>query len=486
MSDLADFSLTEAVDAIRDRKVSSLELLDACFAQIQLAGEELNAFIWLDYEGARKFALRADEALEKGNWLGPLHGIPLAHKDMFYREGKPCTCGSRIRKDFVPLATATVLARMDAAGAYSFGGLNMAEFGGGATGHNREFGDCHNPWNPAYVPGGSSSGSGATVAARMTYAALGSDTGGSIRLPAAACGVTGIKPTQTRVSRYGVMPQSFSLDNVGPLARTAVDCARILSVIAGHDPLDPTSSTESVPIYEEALKGKADGIKIGVPETHFLDNVDHAVGTAFDNAVGLLARRGVKVECVPVPFIDAILAYGGVVDSVEAASIHAEWMRSRPQDVSADISWVYPGYAIPATYYLEALSRRGPILREFSKAVFSRVDVLATPTIPTCIPTLAETNIGHQLVEGEGKAAKLWANSGIFNYLGLPTVSVSCGFDPNGMPIGLSFTGRPFGEAGILKLANAYQHETDWHKRRPMLPAPDKISSEGGVTLVER
>lgn len=474
MSNLADFSLTEAVDAIRDRKVSSLELLDACFAQIQLAGEELNAFIWLDYEGARNFARRADEALEKGNWLGPLHGIPLAHKDMFYREGKPCTCGSRIRKHFVPLATATVLARMDAAGAYSFGGLNMAEFAWGETGHNREFGDCHNPWNPAYVPGGSSSGSGAAVAARMTYAALGSDTGGSIRIPAAACGVTGIKPTQTRVSRYGVMPLSFSLDNVGPLGRTARDCARILSVIAGHDPLDPTSSTEGVPIYEEALKGKADGIKIGVPE-NFLGDVDHPVGIAFDNAVGLLARRGVKVECVQVPFIDAILAYYEVLSHVEAASKHAEWMRSRPQDFAADISWVYSGYAIPATYYLEALSRRGPILREFAKAVFSRVDVLATPTIPTCVPTLAETNIEHQSVVGEGKAK---ATTQIFNYLGLPTVSVSCGFAPNGLPIGLSFTGRPFGEADILKLADAYQQETDWHKHRPMLPRISAMLSD--------
>lgn len=469
MNDPADLTLTEAADAIHKRKISSLELLDACLANIERADKRLNATIWLDYEGARKSARRADQAVKKGGKLGILHGVPMAHKDMFYRKGKTCTCGSRIRKDFVPEVTATVLARMDAAGAYSFGGLNMAEFAGGGTGHNRDFGDCHNPWNLPYVAGGSSSGSGAAVAARMTYASLGSDTGGSIRQPAAACGVTGIKPTQTRVSRAGVMPFSFSLDSVGPLARTARDCARILSVIAGHDPLDPTSSTEDVPHYEEALNGKADGLKIGIPTTYFLDNADQPVCLAFDEAVGILAKQGVKVERIAVPLIDAILAYVQILMRAEAASIHAEWMRKRPQDYAQDVSWIYAGYAIPATYYLEALSRRGPILKEFAKEVFGRVDVLATPTIPTCLPTLAETDMERQAVDAEAKVRAICSNTDVFNYLGLPTISVNCGFDANGLPIGLSFTGRPFAEVDILKLADAYQQETDWHKRRPPL-----------------
>ncbi|WFU39969.1 amidase [Bradyrhizobium sp. CB82] len=470
MSNLAELTLTEAADAIRAGNVSSLELLDACFAHIR-ARKELNAVIWLDYEDARQSALRADQATKKGGKLGLLHGIPMAHKDMFYRKGKPCTCGSRIRKNFVPEVTATVLARMDAAGAYSFGGLNMAEFAWNGTGHNKEFGNCHNPWNLPYVAGGSSSGSGAAVAACMTYAALGSDTGGSIRLPAAACGITGIKPTQTRVSRAGVMPLSFSLDNVGPLARTARDCARILSVIAGHDPLDPTSATEDVPHYEEALNGKLDGLKIGVPTTYFLDDADQPVGLAFDEAVRMLAKLGVKVERIPVPLIDDILAYALILCRVESATSHAEWMRKRPQDYTQDVSWLYGGYAIPATYYLEALSRRGPLLKEFAKEVFGRVDMLATPTIPSCVPTLAETDVEGQAVDAEAKSRALSANTIVFNYLGLPTISVNCGFDPNGLPIGLSFTGRPFAEVDILKLADAYQQETDWHKCRPPLLA---------------
>lgn len=478
MSDPADFTLTEAVDAVRERKLSSLELLDACFANITRADRDLNATIWLDYEGACESARRADQAVKKRAKLGPLHGVPMAHKDMYYRKGSPCTCGSRIRKDFVPEITATVLARMDAAGAYSFGGLNMAEFAVNGTGHNSEFGDCHNPWNLPYVAGGSSSGSGAAVAARMTYAALGSDTGGSIRLPAAACGVTGIKPTQSRVSRAGVMPLSFSLDTVGPLARTARDCARILSVIAGHDSLDPTSSTEKVPNYEAALDGRVAHLKVGVPTTYFLNEADQPIALALEEALRVMAKRGVKVECIALPLIDAIHTYGRIMCRVEAAAIHAEWIRKRPQDYAQHTSsWLYAGYGIPASYYVEALSRRGPILTEFAKEVFGRVDVLATPTVPTCLPTLSETDIDKGPADARAKSMRYYGYCEVFNYLGLPSVSVNCGSDPNGLPIGVSFTGRPFAEADVLKMADAYQRETDWHKRCP--PSLGSASSRG-------
>lgn len=468
MSNPADLTLTEAAEAVRKRELSSIELLDACLANVDRANKELNATIWLDYEGAREAAHKADQALAKGARLGRLHGVPLAHKDMFYRKGNPCTCGSRIRKDFVSEDTATVLARMDAAGAYTFAGLNMAEFGLNATGHNSEFGDCRNPWNLHYITGGSSFGSAAAVAARMTYASLGTDTAGSIRLPAAACGITGIKPTQTRVSRAGVMPLCFSVDNVGPLARTARDCARILSVIAGHDPLDPTSSTEKVPNYEGALDGKIGGLKIGVPTTHFLNNADEPVALAFEEAVRMLTKRGAKVERITLPLTDAILAYTRILMASEAAAVHAAWMRKLPQDYAQHVSSrLYPGYAVPASYYVEALSRRGPILTEFAKEVFGRVDLLATPTIPICIPTLDETDIDKGTPGSEARSMAIPANTRFFNYLGLPSVSVNCGFDPNGLPIGLSFTGRPFAEASVLKLADAYQQESDWHKRRP-------------------
>src|SRR5438445_568036 len=257
--DVADLSLVEAADAVRKGEVSAVSLLEACLANLDSHEEAVNATIWVDREAAFTAARAADAKRAAGGPLGPLHGLPLAHKDMYYQAGRLSSCGSAIRRDFVPDYSATVIERLSAAGAYAFAGLNMAEFAQNGTGHNRHHGDCRNPWNLSYITGGSSSGSGAAVASRFTYAALGSDTGGSIRLPAAANGVSGIKPTQTRVSRYGVMPLSFSADNVGPLARTARDCARIMSVIAGHDPRDPTSAEMPVPDYEAGLTGDLRG-----------------------------------------------------------------------------------------------------------------------------------------------------------------------------------------------------------------------------------
>jgi aspartyl-tRNA(Asn)/glutamyl-tRNA(Gln) amidotransferase subunit A len=407
--------------------------------------------------------------------------VPLAHKDMYYQAGRLSTCGSAIRRDFSPSMTATVVDKLAAAGAYAFGGLNMAEFAQNPTGHNRAFGDCHNPWNLPYITGGSSSGSGVSVAARFNYAALGSDTGGSIRLPAAACGVTGIKPTQTRVSRFGVMPLSFSADNVGPLTRTARDCARIMGLIAGRDPRDPTSSHEPVPDYEAALDGDIRGLNIGVPSTWFLDEVDPPVLDALEHALAVLTARGAVVHRIALPLMDAITTYGGIVSRVEAATIHSQWMRERAGEYGIHISArMYGGYAIPATYYLEALARRGPILKAFAAEVFAKVDVLVTPTIRTCLPTLAETDIDHGPPGTETKFMAVSANTRPFNYLGLPAVSVNCGFDPNGLPIGLQIAGRPFAEARVLKVADAYQRDTGFHTRRPpMLEAMDA----GGIIV---
>jgi aspartyl-tRNA(Asn)/glutamyl-tRNA(Gln) amidotransferase subunit A len=470
---LADLSLTEAAELVRRGDATSEALLGACLANIDAAEAQVNATIWLDREGALQAARAADAARARGEVLGALHGVPMAHKDMYYQAGKPSTCGSAIRPDFVPDTTATVIERMAAQGAYAFGGLNMAEFAQNPTGHNRAFGDCHNPWNLPYITGGSSSGSGAAVAARFTYAALGSDTGGSIRLPASACGVTGLKPTQTRVSRAGVMPLSFSCDNVGPLTRTARDCARILGVIAGHDPRDPTSARVAVPDYEAALDGDVRGLRIGVAETYFLDGADAPIVQAIEDACAVLAARGAIVKRIALPLMDAVTAYVGVISRVEAATIHAKFMREQQGDYAVHLSGrLYAGYGIPGAYYVEALSRRGPVLRGFVTGAFADVDVLATPTIRTCLPTLAETDIDQGPPGTETRFMAVSANTRPFNYLGLPAISIPCGFDPNGLPIGLQLAARPFGEARLLKAADAYQRDTDWHHRRPKLPTP--------------
>ena len=468
MSGLADLPLVEAAERVAKGEVTSSALLEACLERLDAVNPKINARIWEDRDRARAAAAAADAKVKSGARLGRLHGIPLAHKDMYYQAGLPSTCGSAIRRDFVPDITCTVVERLAAEGAFTFAGLNMAEFAQNPTGHNRAFGDSHNPWNLPYITGGSSSGSGTAVASGATYASLGSDTGGSIRLPAAACGVTGIKPTQSRVSRYGVMPLSFSHDNVGPLARTARDCARVLGVIAGHDPKDPTSARNAVPDYEAALDGDLRGLRIGVPTNILLPEADAPVRAAVEAALRVLEGRGATLVPIALPYMDAVAAYGGIVSRVEGGAIHAQWMRERPQDYAQHLSGrIYPGLAIPGTYYVESLARRGPILRAFAAEVFSTVDLIASPTIPTVLPTLAETDIDNGPPGSEKRFMAVSINTRPFNYLGLPTISAPCGFDPNGCPIGLQLAGRPFAEARLFQAVDAYQRDTNFHAIRP-------------------
>ena len=471
-SALRHLTLVQASDAVRKGEVSSVALTKAALEAFKAGDPTINASIALDTEEALETAEGLDRLRKAGRLLGSLHGVPLAHKDMYYRAGKPCTCGSKIRGTFRPTYTATAVKRLEQAGSITIGSLNMAEFAQNPTGHNAHFGDCHNPWHVDHCTGGSSSGSGAAVAARFIYGALGSDTGGSIRLPATMCGITGIKGTQTRVSRYGAMPLSFSADNVGPLARTARDCARLLRTIAGHDAADPTSSTEPVPDYEAALDGDVRGLRIGVSANFFFDGADSEVRAAFDAAMNVLEFRGAKTVRLDIPHMDAINTYASIMSRVEGATIHAQWMRERPEDYSVHLGGrLYAGYAIPAVHYVEALSRRGPILRALGSEVFGKVDVFATPTIRMKVPTLAATDIDAGAPGAIEAFGAISANTRAINYMGLPSVSVPCGFDSKGLPIGFQIQGRPFAEARVLKVADAYQQDTDWHERVPVLAA---------------
>ena len=468
-SDLAMLSMTEAADAFAAGEVTATALTQACLARIDAHDAGVNSVIRLDRDAALEAARAADAARGAGKPLGALAGVPMMHKDMYYRAGKVSTCGSKIRRDFVAPKTATVLARLDAAGAIDMGTLNMAEFAQNPTGHNAHFGDCHNPWDLAYCTGGSSSGSGAGVAARFFYAALGSDTGGSIRLPATICGVTGLKGTQTRVPRTGVMPLSFSADNVGPLVRTARDAARFFAVTAGHCPGDATSAREPVPDYEAALTGDIRGLRVAVCETYFLEGADAPVVAAFEAALQALEVRGAVVTRVKAASLRAINAYTALVSRVEGAAIHANWMRECPQDYAVHLSSrLFGGYAFPAHLYVEALSRRGPLLRQFVAETLTGFDVVATPTLRTRVPTLAETDIDAD-PENWSRFMAVSANTRPFNFLGLPTISVPCGFDDRGLPIGLQLAARPFAEATVLRAADAFQQETDWHRKAPAL-----------------
>lgn len=468
---LLALSMTEVAEAIRKGDVTAHEVTKASLDAFAAKDKVINSAIWLEREIALETAEAYDKLQKAGKRLGALHGVPLAHKDMYYKAGKLSTCGSGIRKDFRPDYTATVIQRLEAAGSITLGGLNMAEFAQNPTGHNKHFGHCRNPWNPDYCTGGSSSGSGAAVAARFVFGALGSDTGGSIRLPAAICGVTGIKGTQTRVSRHGVMPLSFSADNVGPLCQTARDCAVFMREISGHDPKDPTSATEPVPDYEAMLDGDIKGMRIGVPENYFFDGIDNEVLAAFTEACKVLKARGAVLVPITIPYMDAIATYGAIMSRVEGGTIHAQWMREVPESYAVHLSArLYGAYGVPAVYYVEALARRGAILKAIGKEVFGNVRAFITPTMRMKVPTLLATDIDAGTPGAEKTFMDVSINTRPINYMGLPSVSVPCGFDSNGLPIGFQIQGRPFAEGLVLKIADAFQRETDWHKRAPLLP----------------
>ena len=362
--DIHLMSLVELAEAIAARRLSAVEAVGAALARAERLQPVLNCFISLQAEAALEGAAAADAALARGEAPGPLHGVPLAHKDMFYRTGHVTTCGSRIRRDFVPDHDSTALARLHRAGAIYLGGLNMAEFATGPTGHNEHWGDCRNPWNRAHISGGSSSGSGAAVAGRVVFGALGSDTGGSVRLPSACNGVVGLKPTNGLISRHGIMPLSHTLDTVGPLTRTVRDAARLTSAIAGHDPQDPTTSRRPVPDYEAALAGGAAGLTIGVPTGYFCDTASAEVRTLMERSLDVFRTAGARVVEVPVPDIERINNLSNVVFSSEAAAIHEPWIANRPEDYQVQVRSRYePGLHVPAVKYIQALAARAGLLR---------------------------------------------------------------------------------------------------------------------------
>lgn len=470
MTPLHGLSLVEVADAIRRRKVSSVEVVKSAIARAQHVQSRLNCFIAIEAEDALKAARAADRRLrQKAAKIGPLHGVPLAHKDMYYRAGKISTCGSKILRDYRPTVTGTVVERLYAAGAIWLGNLNMAEFAANPTGHNDHWGHCRNPWNTAHITGGSSSGSGSAVGGRASYGSLGSDTGGSVRLPAAVCGVVGLKPTYGLVSRYGIMPRSWSQDTVGPLTRTVRDCARMTQVIAGRDPHDPTCATHSVPRYEREINRSIRGLRIGVPANHYYDGATDEVRRAMQQSLSVFASLGARIVDITVPDPQRTFLLSNTVTQSEAAVIHARWMRERPQDYSMYVrSRVEAGYHIPATTYLEALNLRARVLAEFVDAVFSKADLVHAPVLVIPPPTIAET---EPRATGDVAAvvARITRNTRPTSYLGLPALSVPAGFSDSGLPFAFQLIGRPFAESELFRAAHQYQQETDWHARVPQL-----------------
>lgn len=459
-------SLVAVAKAIAEKKLSSHEVTRSCLHRVAQWQPRLNAFMAIESDAALAAADAADAALAKGNSHGVLHGVPLAHKDMYYEAGKVVTCGSLIRRDFVAKTTATALQRLKDAGTIRLGSLQMVEFAFGPTGHNVHYGAVRNPWNVDHITGGSSSGSGSAVAARLTFAALGSDTGGSIRMPAHFCGVTGLKTTVGRVSRAGAMPLSQSLDTVGPLAQSAEDCALLLGLMAGADPEDATASTLPVPDYMAATKDSIKGLKIGVPTAFYVDDLDPEVARVLDDTIAVLKKEGAEIVKVELPDQRQLTAACQLVLAAEAAAFHKRWMIERPQDYGPQVLMrLQNGLAIPAVSYLEAMRWRGPALAAYLAAV-TGTDAVLAPVGPVPAPTIAESDVGNG-PDAEAVIQRLTRFTRPVNYLGLPSLAVPAGFTKTGLPVGMQLIGRSFDEAMLLRIGAAFQRTTDFHAQVP-------------------
>jgi aspartyl-tRNA(Asn)/glutamyl-tRNA(Gln) amidotransferase subunit A len=459
-------SLTSVARAIAEKRLSSREATKSCLDRIAQWQPRLNAFMAVEAEAALAAADAADAALAKGNVSGALHGVPLAHKDMYYDEGRVVTCGSKIRRDYVATTTSTALQRLKDAGTIRLGSLQMAEFAYGPTGHNSHYGPVHNPWGIDHITGGSSSGSGSAAAARLTFAALGSDTGGSIRMPAHFCGVTGLKTTYGRISRAGAMPLSQSLDTVGPLARTAEDCALLLGLMAGADADDPTAFSGPVPDYMAATREPIKGLKIGVPTAFYVDDLDPEVARILDETLAVLKKEGANVVQVELPDQRQLTAACQLVLATEAAAFHKRWLIERPQDYGAQVLMrLQNGLAIPGVSYLEAMRWRGPALAAHIAAV-AGVDAVIAPVAPVAAPTIAESDVGNS-PDAEAVIQRLTRFTRPINYLGLPSLSIPTGFTRSGLPVGMQLIGRSFDEAMLLRIGAAFQRATDFHDTAP-------------------
>lgn len=467
MTEIAEMNLKDLAAAIKRRKVSSVEVTKALLARIDKWQPALNAFARVEADDALKSAKAADRALGAGKAKGALHGVPLAHKDMYYSKGKLAECGSKIRKGWIAPTTATAVARLEAAGSFRLGAANMVEFAYGPTGHNVHTGNVNNPWSTDSITGGSSSGSGSAVAARLVPAALGSDTGGSIRMPAHFCGVSGFKPTNNRVSRANAMPLSFTLDTVGPLAQTAEDCALVLSIIAGPDPLDPTTAT--APKWDaKAMKGPAKGRTIGIPKSFYVDDLEPDVAKALDDAIAAFKKLGIKVVQVDLPDQVMVSAAALIVLAVEAATYHAPWLRTRAQDYGAQVrNRLENGLAYSAVEYLDALRWRAHAL-EAHLAATDKCDAVLAPVSRAVASTQAETDVGGA-ANAEAVIQGITRFMRPINYLGLPALVLPAGFGARNLPIGLQLIGRPFNDETVAALGIAFQGLTDHHTKVPKL-----------------
>ena len=458
-ADLHWLSVAEAAQLIAARKLSPVEFTEASLRRIEQLEGRLNAFITVDGDAAMTAASEAADEIAKGGAHGPLHGIPIALKDIFGVAGVRMTAGSKILSENVASEDAEATARLKAAGAVVLGKLNLHEFAFGATGVNPHYGAARNPWDLERITGGSSSGSGASVAAGECAAALGTDTGGSIRIPASLCGIVGLKPTYGRVSKRGVLPLSWSLDHVGPMTRTVEDAAIVLQAIAGRDADDASTVGEPVPDYMQMLRQGVQGLRIGIPKEFFFENLHPEVESAVRSAIGLLGEMGADLTEADVPLISEIPGGVTAIMLPEALAYHQKWMSERPDDYGDDVRYrLELGATFLAVHYVQAQRFREMAVAAWREEVFPKVDLIVTPTTPITARPIEEGDLQVTF--------NLIRFTNPLNFLGVPAISIPCGFTGEGLPVGLQLVGRWWDEASVLRAAYAYEQATDWHERR--------------------
>ena len=451
---------------IRSGEISPVEIIEAHLSRIRATEPVLNSFITVLADEATTAARQAERDIRAGRHRGPLHGIPVGLKDLFNTGGVRTTSGSRIYDNYIPAQDCTVAARFREGGAILLGKLNMHQFAYGPTGENPDYGHMHNPWDPERVSGGSSGGSGSAAAAGQCTITTGSDTGGSIRIPAALCGIVGLKPTYGRVSRHGLTPLAWSMDHPGPMVRTVEDAAITMNVIAGHDPNDVASANLPVPDYTASLTGEISGLRIGVPRQYMEAPLDPEVRQAVNSALEQMETMGADVIEVEFPEFNDAAAISTTMLMAEASACFRDLLASDGNRLYEPVRLrLEAGLFISAADYLRAQQGRA-VFDHAARRLLEDVDLLAGPTEPVTAPPILQ----QQVLAGEqeiGTVAALTQYTRPYNITGFPAISVPCGFSSGGMPIGLQLAGRPFDEETVLRAAHAYEQSTDWHSRRP-------------------
>lgn len=459
-NELHQMTISQLAPGIKSRKISPVDLTRAVLDQIEKLDPVLNAYITVDAAGALKAAHTAQRQIAKGKYLGPLHGIPISLKDLYDTKGMLTTAGSKIMRDRIPAEDATSVAKLRAAGAIILGKTNLHEFAFGSTTQNPHFGGTRNPHNTDRIPGGSSGGSAAAVAADMCIASTGSDTGGSIRTPSALCGTVGLKPTYGRVSLHGIVPLAWSLDHVGPMTKCVRDAAIMLSAMAGYDPKDPTSANEKVPGFARALRNDVKKLKIGIDPSFCFGGVDDEVAAAIRNALTLLQRLGARIVEVNLPNIELTSVVESIIITTEPAAYHEANLRSRAADYGEDVRALLGGGSVfSAVQYIKAQRLRRMIQQEFAEA-FKKIDIFAMPGAPVAAPPIgAETvSIGGMETDLSMALIRFTCPS---NLTGLPAISVPCGRSRDRLPIGLQLIGRAFEEATVLRTALTFEANSE-------------------------